>query len=178
MSAAPADQANFPVIQRGTHTSCYYKCVSCGQRFWQKKALVRRAAKCKGTMTNPASGISQACKAWRCRYNDQCPGAANACAICGTTEPSEFMPARPATVSSPAFVSRPAFSSDPRPSHSSNSPANYSPGGASQVPGGNQSKPFHGDYVIPEQQGSFLRQANITMLPLYGDVVERYLTEA
>ena len=151
MSAAPADQANFPVIQRGSHRSCYYKCISCGQRFWQKKALVRRAAKCKGTITNPVIGISQACKAWRRRYNDQCPGADNACAICGTTKPPELMPARPATVSSPAFVSGPASSSDPSPSHSSNLPVNYSSGDASQVPGGNQSISFPGDCVTPGQ---------------------------
>ena len=197
MSTAPGNQAGFSETQHNGHTSCYYKCISCGQRFWQKKAMIRRAAKCKGTRVNQ-HGVSQKCKAWRCRYNDQCPGADAACAICGAFKPPEFMPTRPATASNPAFVSRPASSANPSSGYANLSPANHSSGACisplyghpesgsqwmthvgnvSRIPGRNPSTPFVDDCVISEQQDSLQRQGNITLLPLYGDVVERYLTE-
>jgi len=127
MSVASGDQASVSELQRSGHTACYYKCISCGQRFWQKKTLIRRAAKCRGTRVNQ-SGNRQACNAWRCRYNDQCPGANIACSICGAYKPPEFMPTKPVTVSSPASVSRSASSADPSPVPASQPPANRSTG--------------------------------------------------
>jgi hypothetical protein len=197
MSVAPGDQASFSEFQRSGHTACYYKCISCGQRFWQKKTMVRRAAKCNGTRVSQ-NGDSQACKAWRCRYNDQCPGANTACAICGAFKPPEFMPTKPVTASSPAFVSRSASSADPSPDLANQPPANLSTGAlisslyghpdsgsqwmiqvenASQSSGRNPPAMYVDDRVVSDQQNSPQMRGNITLLPLYGDVVERYLTD-
>ena len=148
---------------------------SCGQRFWQKKTIVRRAAKCKGTRVNQ-NGISQACKAWRCRYNDQCPGANAACALCGAFKPPEFMPTRPASASSPAFVSSSASSANPSPDLTNQPPANHHSRACFRLLYGHSESSSLWMTRVEERE-YLRRQENITLLPLYGDVVERYLTE-
>ena len=124
MSEALTVHEGVPETLNISQRACYYTCVACGQRFWQKKSLVRRAARCKGSMISPVSGKSQVCRAWRCRYNDQCPGANVACAICGATKPPEVLPTRPASVSSPAFLANSASSTIPAPDHARQLPAN------------------------------------------------------
>ena len=39
------------------------------------------------------------CKAWRCRFNDQCSEANAACPICGAFKPPEFQSLQPANAS-------------------------------------------------------------------------------
>ena len=197
MSVASGDQASATETRHSGPAACYYKCITCSQRFWQKKALVRRAAKCRGARINP-DGTRWACKAWRCRYNDQCPGANTACPICGAFKPPEFMPTKPVSGSSPAFVSRSASSADPSPVPANQHPADSRagplarslyghPGCSSQWlkyiknrsgPSGMRSQvTFVDDQVVPDQQGAVPVRGTITHLPLYGDVTERYLTE-
>ena len=175
MSTAPDNLAGSSETQPNGHTSCYYKCISCGQRFWQKKSMVRRAAKCRGTRVSQ-NGVPQTCKAWRCRYNDQCPGADAACAICGAFKPPEFLPTRPATASSPAFVSSSASSTNPSPDPISQLPANHHSRDCFRpLYGHSESGSQWMKHV--EQREALQKLGNITLLPLYGDVVERYLTE-
>ena len=197
MSVAPGNEAGFSETQRSGHTACYYKCISCGQRFWQKKTMARRVAKCKGSRANQ-NGIPQACKAWRCRYNDQCPGANTACPICGAYKPPEFMPTKPVTAASPASVSRSASSADPSPVPANQPSANRSTStlarslyghpdsgsqwviqveNESQGSGMNPPALFADDHVVSDQQNALPMRGTITHLPLYGNVVERYLTE-
>ena len=107
MSVASGDQASATEARHSCPAACCYKCISCGQRFWQKQALVHCAARCRGMRYNP-DGSRWVCKAWRCRYNDQCPGANAACSICGAFKPPEFMPTKPVSAFSPAFLSRSA----------------------------------------------------------------------
>ena len=197
MSEVLTAQDSISETQYNPHRACYYKCISCGQRFWQKKAMVRRAAKCKGTRVNQ-NGIPQACKAWRCRYNDQCPGANTACAICGAYKPPEFMPTKPVSAASPASVSRSASSADPSPVPANQPSANRSTSIVArslyghtdsssqwviqvenelQGSGMNPSASFVDDHVVSDQQNALPMRGTITHLPLYGNVVERYLTE-
>jgi hypothetical protein len=196
MSVASGDQPGVTESRHSGPAACYYKCIVCSQRFWQKKALVRRAAKCRGARFNP-DGTRWACKAWRCRYNDQCPGANTACPICGAYKPPESMPTKPVPGSSPAFVSRSASSVDPSPVPTDQDPAVSRAGPLSRSiyghPGGssqwekyveNRSRPsdmrsrvtFVDDQVISDQQGD-VPAGTITHLPLYGNVTARYLTE-
>ena len=197
MSVASGDQASVPEIHHSGPTACYYKCISCGQRFWQKKVLILRAARCRGMRYSP-NGDRWACKAWRCRYNDQCPGANTACPICGAFKPPEFMPTKPVTAASPASVSRSASSADPSPVPANQPSANRSTStlarslyghpdsssqwviqveNESQGSGMNPPALFADDHVVSDQQNALPMRGTITHLPLYGNVVERYLTE-
>ena len=197
MSVASGDQASATEARHSCPAACYSKCISCGQRFWQKKALVRRAARCRGARFNP-DGSRWVCKAWRCRYNDQCPGANDACPICGAFKPPEFMPTKPVSASSPAFLSRSASSADPSPVPANQPPANdctrtlarslYGhPDSSSQwlthvennseSSGMNPRALFADDQVVSDQQSFVPMRGTITHLPLYGNVIERYLTE-
>ena len=196
MSVAPSDQASVPEIHHSVPTACYYKCIACGQRFWQMKVLARRAAKCRGTRYNP-DGSRWVCKAWRCRYNDQCPGANAACPICGAFKPPEFLPTQPVSASSPASVSRSASSADPSTVPAIQPPANRSttvlarslyghPDSGSQwviqaeneleVSGMESSALFVDDQVVSDQQ-SIVPRGTITHLPCYEGVFQRFLTE-
>ena len=175
MSIAPGNQAGFSETQHNGHTSCYYKCISYCQRFWQKKAMVRHAAKCRGTRVNQ-NRASQTCEAWRCRYNDQCPGADAACAICGAFKPPEFMPTRPATASNPAFVSSSASSASPSPDLISQPLANHDSRACSRPLYGLSESRSQWMKLV-EQREALQKLENIILLPLYEDVVGRYLTD-
>ena len=185
MSVASGDQASTAEARHSRPAACYHKCISCGQRFWQKKALVRRAARCRGMRYNP-DGSRWVCKAWRCRYNDQCPGANTACPICRAYKPPEFMPTKPVSASSPASLSRSASSVDPSPVPVNQPPANDSTRTLARSLHGHPDSSFRvstrgtlfaGDQVVSDQQSVVPMRGTITHLPLYGNVIERYLTE-
>ena len=93
---------------------CKFRCILCRQRFWKKDVIIRRSAKCRGARFN-TDGSRWKCKAWRCRFNDQCPNANSACPICGAYKPPEFRPTLPAPETNPAIMSRSASSADPNP---------------------------------------------------------------
>ena len=197
MSGTPKVSAGVPEAPSIPQRTCYYRCIACGQRFWQKKSLVRRAARCKGNVMSPESMKIQPCKAWRCRYNDQCPEADAECTICGATKPPEFLLSSPASVSSPASLAYPASSSNPVPDRVSQLPASSVSGNisrtlyghslsgaqwmahlenASQEPGGNASSDPH---MIPPYFPvcSDTYQSPPAPVPNLGTVIERYLTE-
>ena len=152
----------------------YFKCVSCGTRYWHKNKLIRRSAKCKGVRYDH-DGTRQRCKAWRCRYNDQCTAANDACPLCGAFKPPEFQPTQPAH--------------DCRPAHS---PRPFSPAYADQF---SASQPSDQSYAVPparylqEQSEHFFAQESasmsqctvpkgtITQLPLSEGMTQRFLTE-
>ena len=122
VSVTPAER----VREIHTETLLYL----CGQRFWQKSLLVRRAARCKGNKANDRDGRPRRCKAWRCRYNDQCPNGGDPCKLCGCVKPAEFQPTCPFPASN--HVSRsdgPASSALPvnpeQGSGGSSNPASY-----------------------------------------------------
>ena len=197
MSVASGEQASTAEARHSRPAACYHKCISCGQRFWQKKVLARRAAKCRGMRYNP-DGSRWVCRAWRCRYNDQCPGADTACPICGAYKPPEFMPTRHVSASSPASLSRSTSSVDPSLVPANQPPANSYTGILATPPYGhpdsssqwmasvddnvqslgmNLPTVFADDLVVSDQQSYVPRRGSITHLPLYGNVIERYFTE-
>ena len=128
MSAASSSTGDNLVTPISRMDASYYKCISCGKRYWQKKVLVRRSAKCRGIRYHP-DGSRWACRAWRCRFNNQCTGANAACPICGAYKPPEFLPDQPVPATDPALPSRSASLADP-----SLVPTNEPPGRLRTVP--------------------------------------------
>ena len=135
-----------------------YSCVCCGQRYWKGKNLVRRAAHCKGKY----------CRAWRCRFNDQCPQADQPCPLCGTYKRPEFQPAAPAEP-----VSNPNPASDV--------PIVFSVGKyVSEHQSSTFQPPYRGqpESSVPSQTVHPVpRDPNVTALPPLEGKYLRYLTE-
>ena len=174
MSAASADLTSNTVAPRRRLDASWNKCISCGKRYWQKNVLVRRAAKCRGIRYHP-DGSRWACRAWRCRFNNQCTGADAACPICGAFKPPEFLPDQPVFASNPAHSSRSASSADP-----SLVPTNQPPDRCCTVlpamcpygqPGSSslRAKSSDDQCIVP--------RGTITHLPCYEGVSQRFLTE-
>jgi hypothetical protein len=182
MSVASGDQPGTAEPCHTAPTVCQFRCILCRQRFWKKNVIIRRSAKCRGTRYNP-DGSRWKCRAWRCRFNDQCPNANSACPICGAYKPPEFRPTLPAPEVIPAVVTGSASSADPNPAST-----------IREVPAGHVdhlSRPMQG---LPEgsdlwrryfesrprsssSADNMIRAGTETQLPLYGDVVARFLTE-
>ena len=197
MSAASDDQTSTAVAHHNRHAASYHKCISCGKRFWQKNVLARRAAKCRGTRYNP-DGSRWVCRAWRCRFNNQCPGADAACPICGAFKPPEFLPTQPVSASSPASLSRSASSVDPSLVPANQPPDRHCTGTSAGTPFGHPDSSSQGttsvganvetkdmnsrplvtaDEMISGQQGIVPSRGTITHLPCYEGVFQRFLTE-
>ena len=128
----------------------HYSCVCCGQRYWKGKKLVRRAAQCKGKY----------CKAWRCRFNDQCPQAEQPCPLCGTYKRPEFQSAVPAE---PASDQNPVSDVPIVSNHSSS----FQPPNRGQPESSVQSQTIHS---VPQDP-------DVTALPPLEGRYIRYLTE-
>ena len=175
MSAASSSTGdNLATSSNRTDTS-YYKCFSCGKRYWQKKVLVRRSAKCRGVRFHP-DGSRWSCRAWRCRYNDQCAGADFACPICGAYKPPEFLPVQPAPAPIPSSPSRSVSFADP-----SLVPTNLPPDRPENEPLASCSSGQPSNDSLREVSAGDLSidlpKGTITYLPCYEGVSERYLTE-
>ena len=163
MSAASSSTGDNSVTPTSRMDASYYKCISCGKRYWQKKVLVRRAAKCKGTRHHP-DGSRWACRAWRCRFNNQCVGANAACPICGAYKPPEFLPDQPVPATASSLV-----------------PTNEPPGRLWTVPPAACSPGEASSHSLREMssndQSIDLPKGTITYLQCYEGVSERFLTE-
>ena len=151
-----------------------FKCICCGLRYWKKNKLIRRAAQCKGARYNSESGRWR-CKAWRCRFNDQCSEANAACPICGAFKPPEFQSLQPASAPDPASSVQPA----PRPVAACE-PASTSSSSSSTIrPTIHQSSQF--GPVVEHVTGSVIQDnapgGIVTLLPLLEGMTQRYLTE-
>ena len=148
--------------------------MSCGARYWQKNKLVRRSAMCRGVRYSQ-DGTRWKCKAWRCRYNDQCTGANAACPICGAFKPPEFLPTQPTHVSSPALLPRPT-----------------SPASATRTPASLPTDTFCCDQpkqhcheqtdqfpvqTMTSMNRSCVSSGSTTQLPLLEGMTQRFLTE-
>ena len=151
-----------------------FKCVCCGLRYWKKNKLIRRAAQCKGVRYT-SGHVRWRCKAWRCRYNDQCPEANSACPICGAFKPPEFQSVQPPCApdqNSPTHpVQNPYTVHDPADASSSSSSAN--------VPVTHQS-PRPESTMRQEPVHVFQRNVpsgQVTLLPLLEGMTQRFLTE-
>ena len=156
-------------------TDCgQYKCICCGTRYWKQNKLVRRAAQCKGVRY--FSGYERRrCKAWRCRFNNQCSKANEACPLCGAFKPPEFQSLQPASAPNLPSHVQPVPNSyvafDPAKASSSSS--------SSTLPVTHQ----------PLQPGPVMRQepvrafqenipsGNVTLLPLLEGMTQRFLTD-
>ena len=152
----------------------YFKCVSCGMRYWQKNKLVRRSAKCKGVW-HDQDGIKRKCKAWRCRYNDQCTGANAACPLCGAFKPPEFLPTQPAHACSPAHSPRP-FS----PANATRAPASLPSDRLHTIPPARylHEQPDHSSVQnLTSVNECIVPRGTITQLPLLEGMTQRFLTE-
>ena len=186
MSVAPSDQRGTLGSYQAAPPVCQFKCILCHKRFWKKKVLVNRSAKCRGTRFNP-DGSRWYCRAWRCRFNDQCPSASLACPICGAYKPPEFRPSLPAPEVLPATASGSAYLVDPSPTST-----------VLEAPADIVDKLLRPAQVLPEdreleerewqryvgdrRRSSFLadnttQEETEVQLPLYGNVVARTLTE-
>ena len=175
MSAASSSTGDNLVTSTSRMDTSYFKCISCGKRYWQKKVLVRRSAKCRGVRFHP-DGSRWACRAWRCRYNDQCAGADSACPICGAYKPPEFLPDQPAPAPDPAISSRSASFADP-----SLVPTNVPPDRLGTKLSASCSRGQPSNDSLREVSSSDLSidlpKGTVTYLPCYDGVSERYLTE-
>ena len=175
MSAASSDIGGNSVTPTSRMDASYYKCISCGKRYWQKKVLVRRSAKCRGTGYHP-DGSRWVCRAWRCRFNNQCTGADAACPICGAFKPPEFLPDQPVSATDPAHPSRSASLADP-----SLVPTNQPPDRLSTVlPAACPYEQPNSDSLramSSNDQCIDLPRGTITYLPCYEGVSQRFLTE-
>jgi len=154
----------------------YFKCVCCGSRYWQRNKLVRRSAKCRGVKYDQ-DGIRWQCKAWRCRYNDQCTGAGAACPICGAFKPPEFSPTQPAHACSPAHSSGPVS-----PASTILAPASMPPDHNCTVPPARCPHAQSNHFSVPVQEMTSVSQCivprgTITQLPLLEGMTQRFLTE-
>jgi hypothetical protein len=186
MSVASSDQRGTAEPCHAAPSVCQFKCILCRKRFWKKKVLVNRSAKCRGTRSNP-DGSRWYCRAWRCRFNDQCPSANLACPICGAYKPPEFRPSLPAPEALPTTASGSAFLVDPSPTST-----------VLEAPADIVDNLLRPTQVLPEDReleerewqryvenrprSSFLADnttqgATEVQLPLYGNVVARTLTE-
>ena len=186
MSVASSDQRGTAEPCHTAPTVCQFRCILCRKRFWKKKVLVNRSAKCRGTRFNP-DGSRWYCRAWRCRFNDQCASASLACPICGAYKPPEFRPSLPAPEVPPAAASGSAYLGDPSPTFT-----------VLEAPADIVDNLLRPAQVLPEDRGLEEREwqrfvegrrdsssvANSTtqgetevQLPLYGNVVARTLTE-
>jgi len=151
-----------------------FKCICCGVRYWKKNKLIRRAAQCRGVRYSPGN-VRWKCKAWRCRFNDQCSEASAPCPICGAFKPPEFQSLQPADASDqsipiqsaphPDAACEPANPSSS--SSSSNQPAVHHP---------SQSGPL-GSHVSDPVFQSNLPDGIVTLLPLLEGMTQRYLTD-
>ena len=174
MSAAPDNRTNAAVTPPSRMDASYYKCISCGKRYWQRNVLVRRAAKCRGTRYS-LDGSRWVCRAWRCRFNNQCTGADAACPICGAFKPPKFLPDHPVPASSQVHLSRSTSSVDP-----SLVPANqpsdrcYTESPAVS-PYERTDDSFQG--AMSSHQQGVVPRGTITHLPCYEGVFQRFLTE-
>ena len=128
----------------------WFSCICCGQRYWKKNKLVRRAAHCRG----------QNCKAWRCRFNDQCPQASSPCPMCGTFKPSEYQS---------------AISAGPVLQHHSGSDPQNDAFSCSSVSLPEHDQPAHSERNQVLQPG--VQDARVTPLPLLEGMYVRFLTE-
>ena len=174
MSAASADLTSNAVAPPSRMDASYHKCISCGKRYWQKNVLVRRAAKCRGTRYRP-DGSRWVCRAWRCRFNNQCTGANAACPICGAFKPPEFLPDQPVSASNPAHLSRSASSADPSLVPTNQPPDRYYTGFPAMCPYGHSNSNSQGATSSDDQ--SIVPRGTITHLPCYEGVSQRFLTE-
>ena len=151
-----------------------FKCTCCGLRYWKKNKLVRRAAQCKGARYN-SEYVRWRCKAWRCRFNDQCSEANAACPICGAFKPPEFQSLQPASASDPASPVQPVPHSD-----AACEPASTSSSSSSTIQPTIHQSSQSGSFV--EQVTGSVLQGNVpggivTLLPLLEGMTQRYLTE-
>ena len=156
-------------------TDCgQFKCVCCGARYWKKNKLVRRAAQCKGVKY--ISGYERRrCKAWRCRFNDQCPEANAACPLCGAFKRPEFQSFQDASapdLSSPAQPVPNSYAAcDPTSASSSNS--------SSTLPVTHQ--PLQPGPVMRQQPVHVFQKnvpsGDVTLLPLLEGMTQQYLTD-
>ena len=145
-----------------------FKCICCGLRYWKKNKLVRRAAQCKG-VRYISEHVRWRCKAWRCRFNDQCLKANAACPICGAYKPPEFQSLQPASASdqtSPAEPAPYAYAAC-HPTRASSSSSSTTLPGFRQVA---KQEPVH---VFQRN----IPSGNVTLLPLLEGMTQRYLTE-
>ncbi len=174
MSAASSDLTSNTIAPPSRMDASYHKCISCGKRYWQKNVLVRRSAKCKGVRYRP-DGSRWVCRAWRCRFNDQCTGADAACPICGTFKPPEFLPDQPVSASNPAQSSRSASSADPSLVPTNQPPDRYCTVLPAMCPYGQPDSSSlramnpNGQCIVP--------RGTITHLPCYEGVSQRFLIE-
>ena len=196
MSVASGDQPGATEPRHIGLAVCQFKCILCRQRFWKKNVLVRRSAKCRGTRFN-TDGTRWKCKAWRCRFNDQCPNANSACPICGAYKPPESRPTLPAPETNPAITSRSASSADPNPALASHDPAigridrlsrsiyGHSEGNDEwqryfenglRLSDSKVQAQYVDDLIVSELQDE-VPAGTVTQLPLYGGVISRHLTE-
>lgn len=154
----------------------YFKCVCCGSRYWQRNMLVRRSAKCRGVRYDQ-DGVRWQCKAWRCRYNDQCSKAGDACPLCGAFKPPEFSPTQPAHACSPAQPSGPVS-----PASAILAPACMPPDHNCTVQPARCPHTQSNHFSVPVQEMTASSQCivprgTITHLPLLEGMTQRFLTE-
>ena len=151
-----------------------FKCICCGVRYWKKNKLVRRAAQCKGVRYN-SGHVRWRCKAWRCRFNDQCSEANAACPICGAFKPPEFQSLQPANASdqSSPIQSAPHFNAACEPANTSSSSSSSIQPTVHQP---SQSGPFVSHVEDPAFQSN-VPDGIVTLLPLLEGMTQRYLTD-
>jgi hypothetical protein len=186
MSVASSDQRGTAEPCHTAPTVCQFRCILCRKRFWKKKVLVNRSAKCRGTRSNP-DGSRWKCRAWRCRFNDQCPSANLACPICGAYKPPEFRPSLPAPEVLPATASGSASLVDPSPTSTVlEAPADIVDNllrPTQALPEDRELEEREWQRYVENRPRSSVLADNTTQgatevqLPLYGDVVARTLTE-
>ena len=151
-----------------------FKCICCGARYWKKNKLIRRAAQCKGVRYG-FEGVRWRCKAWRCRFNDQCPEANSACPICGAFKPPEFQPAQPALpfsqASSPEPTPRTHIDRDPAGPPSN---GNYT---AQSVRHQLEQPDLSSAQEAISVSQDIVPSGTVTLLPLLEGMTQRFLTE-